>query len=190
MQQFAKTVICLICLGLVSSASFAGNCSKTGLTLSLGASYVAENFDTGRDQITFDESSGLNVKVGYRLLEHVALELDFLNLNGFDGEIYDIEALELTGHTITLSGKFYPVTGKIQPFILFGLGFADLELEDTVGVNYSESNSDPVIRLGAGFDLCITSTVSLYGEVSYYITQDDIEDTDFMPFTAGIKVTL
>ena len=189
MKRLIHLLTCMISLIVVSSLAYAGDYSPPRLSLGLGGSIVYENFDTGIDDLTFDESSGLNAKVGYRISDNFALELDYLLIDGFKADMYGVEALELDGHVFTINAKLYPFTGPVQPYGLLGMGIADLEIKDTLGMGLSESESDTVLRAGAGVDILINRNLTFFTELSYYLTQGDIEDTDFLPLTAGIKIT-
>jgi opacity protein-like surface antigen len=62
-----------------------------------------------------------------------------------------------------------------------------LELEDTVGAGLSVSDTDLVLRFGGGLDFYTAENLLLFLEVSYFWTEGDIEDLDFIPVNFGVK---
>ncbi len=187
MKMLLKSIIVTLSVLFVVSISYAGDYEKQGLSLGVGGSYIFDNFDTGINELDFDGSAGFNAKLGYRVNAHFEGEIDYIYMNGFDGEISGIKAVELDGYAVTVNGKFYPSAGKVQPFVLAGIGLADLEIRDTIGLGLSTSDSDIVFRLGGGLDLYASENAIIFAEASYYLTQGDIEDTDFIPLTVGVK---
>lgn len=189
MKQHVKLFISMVGVIFITSSAYCGDYSSPAVSLGIGGSLIFEQFDTGMDELSFDESFGLNIKAGYRFTEHFEGVVDYILIDGFDGEVYGVEALELSGYAITLNGKYYPFIGRIQPYGLLGIGLASMEIKDTLGFGLSESETDTVLRAGAGIDISVSNHLTLFTEISYYLTQGDIEDTDFIPLTAGVKFT-
>jgi opacity protein-like surface antigen len=100
-----------------------------------GSSYAIENFDTDSD---FDNTWGINAKVGYRAHEILMIEFNFDYLNNFEsddrftflGEKVDSE-IEVTVYTFMLALKGYaPVySDKVMFFVVVGGGvmYADVD---------------------------------------------------------------
>ena len=182
-----KSTIVTLSILFVVSISYAGDYAKQGLSLGVGGNLVFDNFDTGINGLGFDESAGFNAKLGYRVNDHFEGEIDYIYIDGFDGTISGIKALELDGYALTVNGKLYPSTGRAQPYGLVGIGLADLEIRDTIGLGLATSDSDLIFRLGGGLDFYAAENTIFFVEASYYLTQGDIEDTDFIPVTVGAK---
>jgi len=187
LKTFLKSSILALSVMLVTTLSYADDYTKPGFSLGVGGNIIFDNFDTGTTALDFDESLGFNVKLGYRVNDHFEVEMDYLFIDGFDGTVFGVKALELDGFALTGNGKLYTSTGKVQPYGLFGIGIADLEIRDTIGLGLSLSESDLVLRFGGGLDIYATENVLFFAEVSYFLTQGDIEDTDFIPITVGAK---
>ncbi len=187
MKTFLISSILALSVLLVTTLSYADDYTKPGFSLGVGGSMIFENFDTGISGLDFDESPGFNVKLGYRVNELFEAEIDYLFIDGFDGTVSGVQALELDGFALTGNGKLYLQTGKVQPYGLLGIGMADLEIRDTLGLGLSSSESDLVFRFGGGLDIYAVENVLFFAEVSYFLTHGDIEDTDFIPVTIGAK---
>jgi len=190
MKKLSKSL--LLSLSVVFVLSVSGVVAETNskLAIGVGGSRLYENIDTGANPINFEESMGFNLKLGYRFSDALEGEIEYLFIDGFDGSVAGIEAFELDGYAVTANVKWYPATGKVQPYCLVGAGFADLEAsvayEDT---NESESDWGAVFRAGGGVDFYAAEDVLFFAEVSYYFTRGNIEDCDFMPVTLGVKHT-
>ena len=184
--------ILLVVLG-VSSSLWAGQYVDPGLTLGFGGGMILDNFDY--DEISFesnwdaDPSMTGTVKLGYRFGDHFEIEAEYLHVDGFDMTYKGVQAAVMDGYALTACGKIYPSARyNVEPYILLGMGIADFEISDTLGLNLSASESDQVLRWGAGIHYVTEDNITLFLEASYYRTLGDLDDTDFIPIIAGVKL--
>lgn len=182
-----RSMIVTLSVLFVVSISYAGDYARPGFSLGVGGGLIFENFDTGTTSVDFDESAGFNAKLGYRVNDYFEGEIDYIYIDGFDGTMSGVKALKIDGYAVTVNGKLYPSTGRAQPYGLVGIGMADLEASDTLGLGLSSSETGSVFRLGGGLDFYAAENTVFFVEASYYLTQGDIEDTDFIPVTVGAK---
>lgn len=190
MKKLFKSVWLSLIVTCVLSVSCALAFTPSKLAVGVGGSRLYENIDTGSNPIVFEESAGFNFKLGYRFTEALEAELDYLYIDGFDGSVAGIKAFNLDGYAVTANAKWYPATGKVQPYCLVGAGFADLTARfDLEPKHKSESHADAVFRVGGGVDIYAAENVLFFGEISYYMTRGEVKDTDFMPVTLGVKRT-
>ena len=83
--------------------------------------------------------------------------------------------------------KAYLLTNRIQPYVLGGLGFMHVEIEDTVGVGLDFSDTFFAIRLGGGVDYYWTENIVLDVELGGVLTVDDPFDLNQFTFAFGMQ---
>jgi opacity protein-like surface antigen len=160
--------------------------ARTGLYLGLGATYTPQVFDLPSG-IDATGSAGLGARVGYRLHPHVATELAFEYYDNFELDAGGVDFAEINGWTIGANAKGYPLTGRIQPYALLGLGALHLDAEDTLGLGVSDDATEFAARFGAGVDLYATRNLAVNVEVSYVLPTGDLDDFPVLPLTFGVK---
>ena len=128
---------------------------------------------------------------GVRLEGELGLRYNEIDEVSFDG----LGSASLDGDATALSIMFngyydFGMTGP-SPFIMAGVGFADVEFDaddDDIG-----SSDDDVLayQFGAGVALPIARTISIDGSYRYFATSElDIEGTDVEYATHNLLVTL
>ena len=144
-----------------------------------------EDFDTGTSAVTADDSDiGIGARAGVHLTPNVAIEGAVESIEGF-GLNTPVGDTEVDVLNFLVAGKFYLGTGRVQPYVLAGYGFAEADVRDRVlGLNLDEDGT--FARLGVGIDLYITPTVGFMGEVNYNRTFDDLEDFDHFDMVLGM----
>ena len=175
-MSLSRTVSIATALMLAAGAASAQQDEHDGGYL--GAGFVAgfDNFDTGSFDLDFDTGLGGGAWFGYRS-GYVAgeLQLDYVNFEASDFD-FELESFVATGNV-----KFYPFAGRLEPFVLGGMGFAVVDA-DVAGVS---AESGFVLRFGAGLDAYVTDNIALTGVFNYVVTTGDVEDTDFISIVVG-----
>ncbi|WP_300671123.1 porin family protein [Desulfoluna sp.] len=190
MKKSFKSLMLSFCIIFALSPCCAMAGADSTIFIGVGGSNLHENIDSGSNGIDFDESVGFNVKLGYRISESLEAEIDYLYIDGFEGSVVGINAFEMDGYAVTANAKWYPGEGKVQPYCLAGIGIADLTASvDYQDIHDSKSEWGTVFRAGAGVDAIVSENVVFFAEISYYLTCGDINDSDFMPMTLGVKRT-
>jgi len=161
-----------------------------------GGSYAIENFDTDAN---FDNTWGINTKVGYRAHELVLLEFNFDYLNNFEsderftflGENVDSE-VEVTVYTFMLALKGYaPVySDNVMFFVVVGGGvmYADVDTKvrgPSVSISDSDDEVDGCAKIGLGFDFFPIQNFSVGIEGNYTLGFGDVDDIRYFNFTLG-----
>lgn len=163
--------------------------ARPGVYLGLGvvgASYPKA--DDSLDNSDFDEAVGLTITAGLRATAHFAAELEVeiltksdIDISGFAGEG------EMHSTMVSLNMKGYPLTGRIQPYALVGVGgqFAKLEVTGTS----DETPSGFAARFGGGVEIYLTPIWVLDFGVDYVLPGDGkIEDLDYVSYGGGLVV--
>jgi len=170
-------------LGARAQDDFGRNGPYLGLAGSLGV-YTKED-DLVGDSGDVDPTVGLNVRVGYRLHPHIALEPEFEWLSGADVDVAGFGNIgELESWTATLNGKAYILTGRVQPFLLVGVGAMQATIDPNFGSDADET--DFAARFAAGTDIYITRNIYAAFDVNYVLPVEDLEDFDYFSFGWGL----
>ena len=177
-------------------------CSKLSIAddnkfyIGAGGSYALEDFDTDSD---FDNTWGINAKVGYRFHELLMFEFNFDYLNNFEsddsfsllGEKVDSDT-EVTVYTYMLALKGYaPVySDNVMFFVTLGGGVMHADVDTKVrGVGVSTSDSDDEVdgcgKIGLGFDFFPIQNFSVGIEGNYTFGFGDVDDIRYFNFTLG-----
>jgi len=136
-----------------------------------GGSYAVEDFDNGPD---YDNSWGVNAKIGYHTHPLLDIEFDFDYLSEFEANAVDLEILT---YMIVLKGYFQQSTEKVKLSVIVGTGimYADANGEET----------DWCAKAGLGLDFFATQDISLGIEGNYTFGFDDLEEIGYLNFTIG-----
>ncbi len=157
---------------------------QTGPYLGVAFVYGAEEFN---DDGVVKSSLGAAGFVGWRIIPHVAAELRYTAFDGFDIQASNGEA-EVDGYAVTLNAKVYPITTRIQPFVVLGVGGVHLESKTRLndGRRFQGQESDAVFRFGAGGDLPLGENLTLNLEAAYLAPTDDLSDFSIKEPSTGL----
>jgi opacity protein-like surface antigen len=140
-------------------------------------------------------ATGFSIYAGYRIMPYLAAELEFemfpdahvdVELPGFDSE----KLGEVETWVLMSNAKVFALTGRLQPFILFGIGVASNSFEDSVGAGIDEQEYDFAFRVGGGVDVHITELISTWARCTYLHNAGDVEGVNFnyVSFGAGLQL--
>ena len=134
-----------------------------------------------------DATVGFKLVGGYRLSPHFGIEIECEMLSETDIDISDLGVIgDFQSWTFTGNAKWLLMTGRVQPYLLGGLGIMEVEFNSSVGPGFSTSDSDLAIRFAGGFDVYLTEHVVAYGGVDYVLPTGDVKDLDYLSFGAGV----
>ena len=81
---------------------------------------------------------------------------------------------------VSANVKAYALTGRVQPYALFGLGVMGQELADTVGAGLAASLTAFLPRFGGGADVYLTEHLLLDANVQYLLGTGDLDGEDLI----------
>jgi hypothetical protein len=172
-------LVLLVALSLAGIASAQG--TRNPAYVGLGFSLAAEKFDLPAG-VSADDSEALNLLAGYRVGPNVAFEVEaeFLSEFDLDGIGGNVDGVAATG-----SAKLFLGTDpdSIEPFLMLGLGFLDLDGPHAIDAN----ESDWMFHLGAGVDFPIARQTLLELRASYRFPQGDLEDFEYWTLGANLQ---
>jgi opacity protein-like surface antigen len=161
----------------------------------LAAVYAMEDFDQ-----PFDDSAGAAIRLGYRAHAHVAAELRYEWLEGFDSSGFipafadpalnlpDGDA-ELDTHQATLAAKLFVLTGRVQPYALVGGGLlvVNTELKADKFKKPFRVQLGFAGRFAAGVDLYLTEHIVLGAEAAYLVPTGPVSGERYGSFELGLQ---
>lgn len=153
--------------------------AATGPYLGVGGLYAINLFSDLGAGVSADDSGGLSVVGGYRFRPNFAFELAYENYFKFDLPLGDIEVWSLSANL-----KGYLLTGRWQPYALFGVGYLSGGSSAPTGGSHGDGT---LLRFGAGMDAYITEHWSMGPEVAYGWPFGAAEDLKFVTVGAGVK---
>ncbi len=211
MNKFLISAVLIVTVLYSSTSSYAADAVGRSWYFGIGASYAFEDFDAEKAEndlegiargtdLDFDDTSGLNVTVGYHVADWLSLEFDFNWLVAFEtGQSMEIGwAGDLDGVldviTCMAVAKFTCGLEPLKPFIVVGGGNMDADLYYTapnapdlrVTTSYSEPQSDLCAKLGLGVDFFVTKRVSVTLEGSYVWGFGDLDAIKYFNTTLGV----
>jgi opacity protein-like surface antigen len=149
--------------------------------VSAGAVYAVEMNDSDLDSGVnhygdLDNSGGYDLRLGYNFPRMAAVEIQWQSLVNFDTDGVDPVTLNdlptVEARMLSVNGRFSPLTGRIQPYLLFGLGWYNVQADrQSVSVHESAFAS----RFGIGVAAYITQRTGLAFEAGY-----------ILPMTGGV----
>lgn len=160
--------------------------SRKGPSLGLGGTYAIETFDTSGG-LNLDNSGGFNARIGYRFHPRIAGEVEIERFQQFDAHVGGTDVGEINAWSLGANVKGFVLTGKIQPYGLFGLGYADWETTNSANTANPEKTDDGLaLRFGGGVDWYVTNKVVLTSDVTYLMGTGDASDYSTVALSFGI----
>ena len=125
---------------------------RNGFYVGLGGSYVIENFGSQGPILGGVSNGGAgNARVGYRLHENASVEVMAEIVEGLD---YSADSVVPDAWTVGVNGKAFLETGRVQPFLMVGMGMMRAEVPEREGeVIFLSADEDFAARFGAGLDV-------------------------------------
>ena len=120
---------------------------RSGPYLSAGGMYAFENFDgDATAHGDPDDSWGYYLQGGYRFNEWFAIDADWEHFLAFDDPSIGSDHTSIW--SIGADAKFYPFHGIVQPYVLVGGAYANVDASTSQG----DSGSGAAFRFGGGRD--------------------------------------
>ncbi len=196
---------CMVAVFLLAGSAYAAD---RGMYVGIGGTYALENFDSGEfDSVrpygfepSFDNSWGINGKVGYKLHPIVSVEAVIEYLSGFNasetinwGHTRAAFDADLDVFTIMAAAKvFPPLPGIVKPYFVAGLGLMKATIDTTVSApgylptSASNDETDPCAKIGFGTDIYINPTLSVNVEAAYTSGFGDLDTVRYFTIGAGL----
>ena len=170
----------------------AANYARTGWYLGVGgvgASYrgLESHIEdvSGVADVNVESAIGLQLSAGYRGDEHLAVELAFNLLDDTDIKGGTAQRGWVDSWTAMAITKPYLMTGRVQPFLLAGMGAMYRKLHDFSG--QEDAKTEFAVRFGTGVDFYTTEHIAISLGFGYVLPTGDLKDYDYLLFDWGVK---
>jgi hypothetical protein len=160
--------------------------SRDGLYLALILSVPFQTTEKG-----VDIEPGFGGRGGYRFHPHFSGEVQFEWLSPRDINRGGSKAAKLKTVTATANAKGYLLTGRIQPYLLTGIGLMHSDLDGTnvgFGGLPKKQSDDFLARFGGGVEIYIDPETVLTLESNYMLPTGDASDLDHVLVSFGIQI--
>jgi opacity protein-like surface antigen len=156
---------------------------------SVGGVYGIENVDGVPGSLS--DSGGYDLRLGYNHHDMFALETEWQSLVNFNRQaenpVTGNDEPSLEARMLSLNGRFMPLSGRVQPYALLGMGWVNVQA-DRVSVYEHESSFG--MRFGLGVAAYLTERIGLALEAAYILPlSGDLgggNSFDIIPITASI----
>ena len=155
--------------------------ARVGPYLGIGGNFALENFNHGGN---IDNSAGFHVRAGYRVHPNVAIEARYENYNNFEA---DPGPGSYNGWSATANVKGFFLTGRYQPYALFGMGYLDMNYPGPNRNDDPNPGGDFAMRFGLGMDANITEHIAIGPEIAYVLPVGQAANFDMITFALGIQ---
>jgi opacity protein-like surface antigen len=134
---------------------------------------------------SFNDTLGVNFRLGYRGDPHGASEMQFewLGPNGTNGT--SIPGIDID-HAWMLSGNFkvFLLTGRFQPFVQAGPGVMHAKIK---GFGASTAATEFAARFGGGLDIYTTEHIVVSLDAAYILPTGDLKTFDYVSIGWGFQ---
>ncbi len=192
-MRIARKLGVAVTLGIVGLwASAAGaeppppDYARDGFYLATGALYAAEDISTDSSsdlppflKADIGDSWGFDFRAGYRFHPHFAWDAQFQYMNDFTSSVGGVDIQSTDAQAFSVNLKANVLTGRIQPYVLGGIGFLRLHGASV----FSEFAG----RIAGGLDGYITENVVLYAEAGWILPNADLADFKLIPVSFGVQ---
>ncbi len=173
--------------------------AATAPYVSAGAVYAVEQNDSDlRSGITaqpdygdLKNSGGYDLRLGYGFAKMFAAEVEWQSLVNFNTDALDPvtgnSAPSVEARMLSLNGRISPLTGRFQPYALFGVGWYNVQADrQSVSVHESSFAS----RFGLGIAAFITERMGVSFEAGYILPMTGViggkDRFDLIPMTLSV----
>lgn len=189
-------IVAFVGLGLSGTAA-GDDYARPGFYVGIGPSYLFESFSLDSDNLglagvlgsdvdpDYDNSAGVDVKIGYRVSPQLAAEFLYGFAEGFDSHA-GVRATEIDVHLVSFNAKWFPLQGdggsKLQPYGLLGAGtqIVNSEVRDPSIEKPWSTDAGFVGRFGVGVDYYVTNKFAVELEASYMLPAGGwVKHTDY-----------
>jgi len=170
-------------IGIPAQAEADDDFSSPGVYLGAAGALGFDNYDFGPWDVNVDVAGGFDSWVGFRLIPNLAVEVEFGYLNGFEMmDLLEYDALVLTGNL-----KGYILTGRVQPFVVAGVGMTHLRGKNLAS-GASANDEDFAARFGGGIDYYLTENLAVQVKATYVLNTDDLDNFDHADCSFGVQL--
>lgn len=161
---------------------------------------LRESFGQANLDFSLDSrhTGGLNFKLGRRCHSRLAVEVEVEWLDEFEGtlespgvgELSKISFAPIVVGTINLKG--FLLTGRYQPYVLFGVGIMSIESEtrstaNGVDAKNSQTSGMLALRFGGGIDIYATRNWVVTGGIDYVYSATSIDHMNYLSVGVGFQ---
>jgi opacity protein-like surface antigen len=162
--------------------------ARSGVFITGNVFWAPELWDTS---LNVDNTVGGSAGLGYRINSRFEVEVRYEQVQPFEIK-GPVVVGDVTGWDVTANGRFFLLTGGIQPYLGIGIGAftGDVRLLELQAPNRYErfSTTVPIFRPSGGFDFYISERLALNIEGAVNLPGGDLTGLDYATVGGGIKL--
>jgi hypothetical protein len=153
--------------------------SRNGFYAGATAIASVSSFDDvdGADLGDSDVVGGIGLRGGFRFHDQFAAEVVYEGNQEFEFD----NSVDVESQTFSVNGKFYPTTGRVQPYVLAGIGQFDGEID---AVSFDEA--EIFYRLGFGVEGYLSRYVAAIFELDWNQPTGDLDELTYSAAQLGV----
>ena len=155
--------------------------TEKGFYAGLGGMVALDAYDVPTG-VSGEAGWGLDTRVGYRVFSWLAGELQYQYVPHQQITVSGVGRTDFTTNALTANGKVYILNGPIQPYVLLGFGFQDVNAS---GGGVNASSLQTALRVGGGAQFMFTEHIGAYGEITYLQPFSSLRDYATVPIALG-----
>jgi hypothetical protein len=147
--------------------------ARPGAYFGVNAAFALANFPNSEDP---EHTWGASARLGYRFISLFAAEAEVDWYDDFGSGSVNLSA--------TANAKVYPElwTGRVQFYLLGGLGFVTLDVDEEL--------TELLGKAGGGLDIYLTEHIVANIEMSYALPFEELADFQYVPIKWGLQFRL
>jgi opacity protein-like surface antigen len=171
------------------------------LYLGIGPMWALTNFHASSTKFTGGSGAnvdagntyGADARIGYRVHPNIAVEAQgqYYGRANFDatpaGAAGSTDVGSFEGASGTANVKIYPIVGRVQPYVLGGLGFLWAKVRNDIPGAKSGDDTEVAGRGGLGVDIYLDENFAVNIEGSYLQPASNLKDFPLAAVTGGIQ---
>lgn len=140
-------------------------------------------------------TAGTRTKLGRRCHSRFSVELEVEWLDDFEGKVEEenigkVNDITFSPIVTSINTKGYFLTGRVQPFALFGIGtmFIRTESKNTTGdLGLSQDTGLLILRFGGGLDYYVTPNWVISGQADYVYSATNLQILNYTSIALGVQ---
>jgi hypothetical protein len=156
--------------------------TRDGLYLALIAPIAFQTTESG-----VTTRPGISGRGGYRFHPHFSGEAQFEWFPSREIERGGLNVGKLETVTATANAKGYLLNGRLQPYLLTGIGLMHSRIHDTKTAGVSGTSDDFLARFGGGVEFYVYPESVLTFEADYMLPTGDSSDLDHVLVSLGFQ---
>jgi opacity protein-like surface antigen len=137
--------------------------------------------------VDLESPIGFGLKAGYRFLPFLSAEAQFQWFSNADIDFGDFDGANVETLLYTANLKAHILTGRLQPFVLAGVGLMHIDQKDKLNLGFGKKTEDFAARFAGGLDVHFTEHIGAVLEGGYVLPTGSVDGYKFVYWSVGLQ---